>query len=202
MLIMKAPEAVFILNAGFDTPTEPNHDTEARIRAGLEYAVRRDIGQVIMVGAEARQMSDFAQTEYSRHMLHIDPIQVEDMSRDTIGNAHYAKTRFMKPNEWQWVAIMAGDYQAQRAGYLFNRVTEDTRCLVRAVDTRYEEEFKQKLLRREKVLMTGARLLLAGVDASEDEKRVHRLHRYHPAYDDSVTQSFIKPLRHLLSPRV
>jgi len=54
-----------------------------------------------------------------------DKIHKEEESVETIGNAYFAKTKFIEPNKWKSIIVITSDFHVQRAEYDFKKVFGD-----------------------------------------------------------------------------
>jgi uncharacterized SAM-binding protein YcdF (DUF218 family) len=67
---------------------------------------------------EAQAMADYAVTLG----LPREALLVEEVSRDTIGNAYFVMRRFLEPNDWTSIRVVTSDFHIQRTAWVFQKV--------------------------------------------------------------------------------
>lgn len=54
--------------------------------------------------------------------LPADRLFVEEISRDTIGNAWFVLKQFLEPNDWMSIRVVTSDFHIQRTSWIFQKV--------------------------------------------------------------------------------
>ncbi len=191
---MTNPDVVVALNGGANKQTGSLYqDTMNRVSHAMQIAVALDVGHVIMVGHDARQMRDYAEVSYPNGPVPL----VEDHSHDTVGNAHYVKMEYLQPNDWRSLIVVTADWHIQRSLWTFKKVLgEEYGISMHPVDSHgtYDSEQLKKLLQKERILIMASKLMYLGINSEEDEKRTARLTMWNIRDGQAWWQQTIKRL--------
>jgi hypothetical protein len=187
-------------------PTDPNFfalavlsgptpaENRLRVDRGLAYIgeASRNIGDVALatVGRSAEAMATYARLQAPD----IGEIAILNTSRETIGNMHELRLWLdaigwsYRPGNESSVKVCTSDYHAGRVavaayrtgvytvyadGEVIEAATDYSEAQLKVLQPKEWTEFFQFLF---------GQAVLAGVGPDEHEKRVRRLHRWHPRY--------------------
>ena len=121
---MKA-DAIIVLGAGMNAPPV----AQRRIEKAFELYKQGIATRIMLCGgcsAPKKQPSVSEAAGMKRYALSIgvpeEALFLEEESRETIGNALYAKIQFLEKNNWTSVVIVTSEYHSKRALYIFQRV--------------------------------------------------------------------------------
>ena len=67
---------------------------------------------------EAKAMSDYLQ----KLSIPKKSILLEEESKDTIGNAYFVKSKFLKPRNWKSIALVTSDFHLEKTKHIFNKI--------------------------------------------------------------------------------
>ena len=113
---------------------------------------------------------------------------LEEVSRDTIGNAYFSARRILEPNGWNTVRVVTSDYHVPRAAWVFNKV------LGAAFDVSFSpassEAFARSIAQRAQQEAAIAQFLMEWIGALPDGDRSaidEFIAVRHPAYGSAPT---------------
>lgn len=85
------------------------------------WSINWDIKGITPPTTEAEEMKKFL---LSLGVADEDVIK-EEWSRDTIGNAYFAKIKIIKPNNFKTILVVCSDFHLKRAQFLFQKIFND-----------------------------------------------------------------------------
>ena len=112
-----------------------------------------------------------------------DQILVERNSRDTVGDAYFTKTRYVKPRRWASIVVVTSDYHVERTQVIFDFVFgAEARIKVLGVHTEADEATHQK----ERKSLAAFRETFKGVCPGNDVEVHNALRTLHPFYNGHI----------------
>ncbi len=190
---MAKPEIVVALG-GPNRGSDLGDDTRARVEASMQLAINRDIPLILMSGAGAEAMRDYAQA--SRYAASLPRVEADTRPRDTIGDAHYTKVGLVVPKGIGSLVVCTADYHIKRAGYIFDRVLgENYDIQLHPAEVEYSLVMRAQNHFRERVATIFDNILLLGVESGDDIEREARPYDFHHDYGDSKARFIAASLR-------
>jgi DUF218 domain-containing protein len=127
-------DAIVVLGSTVnDDGSLPLHARQRAVRAAMLYAAGvapRVIfsGRCSLTAPDPPAISEAAAMAALAESLGTprDAIQLEEESRDTIGNAYFVGRRFLEPNGWSSIRVVTSDFHVPRTTWVFQKVLGPT----------------------------------------------------------------------------
>ncbi len=189
MALIEGSNTVIALNGG-RTENDLVLDTKLRVETAVDlaFAIRATgtLGRIIMAGGDSVDMFEYAQDYYARRFPITEalPMEYENHSRDTIGNAHFTKKhRNLTPKTDPNIHIVTVNLHSPRGGWTFKRVLgPDFNVNTNPSPNPYSILRSSEFLGNEVAVFALSYLILNGVKPEDDEQREARLLKIHPRY--------------------
>jgi uncharacterized SAM-binding protein YcdF (DUF218 family) len=133
---MKTYDVILTLGNGLTADWKLPEIVSARLKKIADLYFQKVSGKIIVCGrwsinwdikgiepptTEAEEMK---KTLLSFGVSDVDILK-EEWSRDTIGNAYFAKIKLIKPNNYKSILIVCSDFHIKRAQFLFRKIFDD-----------------------------------------------------------------------------
>ena len=182
--------AIVVLGGGVTTDGRPTRISETRVARAVELYKAGIAPRLILSGRCGLSESEPAVTEaaamaaWARERgVPDDALLLEDVARDTLGNAYFVREQFLGPNGWTSVRVVTSDFHLSRAALVFRKV----------LGSRYDFSFVSAasgLSPRELIFqaLEECRITiflnewLEAVEEGDDAAIEHLMSREHPGY--------------------
>src|SRR3954462_14400288 len=123
-------DAIIVLGRGVRADGSLGLIARGRVDRALELFAKKVAPRIIFCGrsslvaqgaqtvTEAAAMARYA----ASHDLPAIATFLEEESVDTIGNAYFARTRWLDPNDWRSIRVVTSDFHIPRASWLFAKI--------------------------------------------------------------------------------
>lgn len=190
-----AADAIVVLGGGVEADGELPRLAVARVERAVE-AFRAGVApRIILTGrcglastpgpvTEARAMADAA----IRLGVPEEAVLLEEVSRDTLGNAYFVRETYLEPNRWTSIRVVTSDFHLSRAAWCFRKILGPAYdfSFVSAASGFGPAELIQRALEECKISIFLNEWLAAVQEG--DEQAIDRLMaQEHPAYADAPT---------------
>jgi uncharacterized SAM-binding protein YcdF (DUF218 family) len=187
--------AVVVLGGGLEPDGSLPHVAHARVLRAVEAYEAGVAPHMIMAGrcslgaqpgavSEARAMADAALTLG----VPADAILLEEVSRDTLGNAYFVRELYLAPRGWTSIRVVTSDFHLSRAAWCFRKI------LGRKYDFSFLSAFSgfspAELIQRaleECRISIFLNEWLAAVEEGDDHAIERLMRSEHPGYADAPT---------------
>ena len=124
-----AADAIVVLGGGVHADGTLTRIAETRVDRAVELYQHRVAPRLIMSGrcslggpepplTEAAAMARYAQSRG----VPADALLLEEVARDTLGNAYFVRELFLEPNGWTRIRVVTSDFHLSRAAWVFRKV--------------------------------------------------------------------------------
>lgn len=184
-------DAIIVLAGGIEPDGSLPKIPQLRVQEGVRLYRSGVAPRIIMSGkwgfwseieyprTEAQAMKEYA---VSLGVPEQDII-LEELSKDTVGNAYFTRLNILEPNNWRNIVVVTADYHMPRTQYIFNKILGEGYVIdFHTVDSELPEtELKSRVEKEAKAL----EVLRKAVDSIKDGD-VETVGRYvytkHPGY--------------------
>ena len=186
-------QAIVVLGGGVTPEGRPTRISETRVARAVELWQAGIAPRLILSGrcglgeAEPAVTEAAAMAAWARERgVPDEALLLEDVARDTLGNAYFVREQFLAPNGWTSVRVVTSDFHLSRAAWVFRKV----------LGSRYDFSFvsaSSGLSPRELIFqaLEECRLMiflnewLEVVEEGDDAAIQHLMSREHPGYADA-----------------
>lgn len=190
-------DAIVVLGGGIEQDGTLPHVAAARVQRGVEAYLNGVAPRIIMTGrcgltsipgpvTEARAMADAA----LRMGVPADALLLEELARDTLGNAYFVRELHLEPNGWTSVRVVTSDFHLSRAAWCFRKI----------LGPRYDFSFTSAFsgfaaaelihhVLEECKISIFLNEWLAAVEEGDEHAIDRLMEKEHPAYADAPTLS-------------
>lgn len=183
---MQKFDAIIVLGGGIRRSGKLTTASKLRVRKALKLHKEGLAKNIIFCGGETKAVRSeaTAMKEYAlKKNKKLKGIFLESRSKDTIGNAYFAKRLILKPNKWKKIIVVTAGFHIKRAKYIFRKV------LGRGYEVKFAgartspKDFAiYRLLRVERSLVELTEIFLKDVNPGDDKEIKKRLLSFHPEY--------------------
>lgn len=188
-------DALVVLGGGLEPDATLPQIARKRVERAVEAFQAGIAPRIIVTGrcslaaepgpvTEARAMADAA----ARLGVPPDALLLEEVARDTLGNAYFVRELFLKPRGWTSIRVVTSDFHLSRAAWCFRKILGPSYdfSFLSAFSGLTPEELIHRTLEECKISIFLNEWLAAIQEGDEDA--VHRLMaREHPGYADAPT---------------
>ena len=103
-------DAVLILSC------KPEEIRKSRLDEGFEIYAKGETNRIALSGSQSQEMKKYLTDKGVFDGM----IFLEDLSRDTVGNAIFSKMLLALPNRWENIAVVSSDFHFPRVDEIFN----------------------------------------------------------------------------------
>ncbi|MEK7153240.1 MAG: YdcF family protein [Patescibacteria group bacterium] len=184
------PEAYIVLGGGIDASGRLSDTSMSRVEYASELYHRQRLPFVVsgrwslLAETAPARTEAAAMREYAiANGVSEDSILVEDESMETVGNAYFTYTRYIKPKGWRAVEVVTAAFHSARALYSFRKVLGSS-CTVRMAVSRdiFSPAEQSKLEQRESKIFSFIRELFNPIPEGDAAAIYAALHKL-PGYD-------------------
>lgn len=126
-------DVIVVLARGINLDGSLPSDPKRRVEKGVELYKKGLANKIIMSGSWTFRMEESpARTEAEAMKAYAielgvapDDVLREEKSKDTMGNAYFVKTLYLKDRNWKKVIVVTGEDHLERSKYLFDRILGD-----------------------------------------------------------------------------
>ena len=124
-----AADAIVVLGGGVNADGTLTRIAETRVERAVELYQHRVAPRVIMSGRCSLGGPEPPRTEAAAMAGHAralgvpeDALLLEEVARDTLGNAYFVRELFLEPNGWTRIRVVTSDFHLSRAAWVFRKV--------------------------------------------------------------------------------
>jgi uncharacterized SAM-binding protein YcdF (DUF218 family) len=202
----QAADAIVVLGGGVEPDGSLPRTSLTRVERAVELFHAGIAPHLILSGrcglavpepvpvTEAAAMAAYAR----EHGVPGDAIFLEEVARDTLGNAYFTREMFLEPNGWRTVRVVTSDFHLSRAAWAFRKI------LGSAYDFSFVSAFSgfspRELIHRALEECKISIFLNEWLETLEegDEHAVERLMAHeHPGYAEAPTLSHEEMMRRI-----
>lgn len=115
-----------------------------------------------------------------------DVVLKEDISKDTIGNAYFCKTKFLEPNNWKNIVVVTSEYHMPRTRYIFEKVLgSDYKIEFVPVDSRLNPEDLAAKIDKENKTTEFLKKWFDSIKTGDTEAIRNLMYTKHPGYAEN-----------------
>ena len=184
-------DAIVVLGGGNHPDGSLNVDSAARVKKAVELFNRGLAVRIIFSGAYAMMLDVPPEKTEAASMKELaielgiskSSILVEEQSQDTSSNAYFVMINFLKPNNWKNILVVAAEFHALRAKYLFEFVLGPNYQVDLAIsDSGLTGEDLKKKIERERRSLTVVKFLLGDTKPGDLVAIRRYIEIKHPSY--------------------
>lgn len=184
-------DALIVLGGGIEKRgTLPAH-VHARLQHAAAFMKKNNIPHIILSGRYGFTITPPPRVSEARIMkkalltmgIPERKIFLEELSKDTIGNAFYVKKTILRRRGWKNVVLVTSHFHMPRARYVFKKILGTSyRLLPIAAPNMLSRTESHQRREAEKRLLVLTKLWLGRIAAGDDNALRHLMSTDHPAY--------------------
>lgn len=181
-------DIVLVLGNLMSRNGELNEETTLRVDKAFEIFIDSQAGSIITCGWAYRTDTGLsiasAMRNYlvNKHGLDKKFILIQDKSRDTVGDAYFARVLYSDPMVYKSIAVVTSAYHVERVREIFNFIFSDS-VKVNVIGV---GSFESDMLESEKKSLDIFREMFRGVMPGDVVAIHRRLSEMHPYYNGSI----------------
>ncbi len=123
-------DAIVVLGGGIDAEGNLRGPSQCRIKKAVQL-FKKGMAKHIIVSSKWSMILNYEpkatiaeamQKALIEQEIPKDNIYLENLSKDTIGNAYFTLTEILKPKNWENIIVVTSHFHKERAEYLFKKI--------------------------------------------------------------------------------
>lgn len=185
-------DVIIVLGGGINQDGSLPRDAEKRVEWAAHLFKEGIAPNVVMSGAygfppayvppktEAKAMKEYA----ARLGVPEKAVELEEGSRDTVGNIVLTFKDFVKPRGWQKITVVTSAFHVPRARFLCDRICGPEQISFEGTDTVMERDALRVQLEKELTRIGNYAEIFNGTPKGDYEAWHQLLRERHPAYSN------------------
>lgn len=182
---------IVVLGGGMTPEGQLPEKAQWRVERAVELYKQGIASRIIMTGSigflarftptttEAQIMKDHA----IKLGVPEEDVLMETQSKDTIGNAFFAKKQYLEPNNWKNIIIVSSDFHGERALFIFGKVLgNEYHFQFDGSRSGLSAQLMYEKYKKEQTHLFVAKQFFDGIKPGDDEGIKKKLYEEHPGY--------------------
>lgn len=189
-ILPNSVDAIIVLANHMDAEGNLNNESKERAELSLEIMKNCSVANIVTTGWAYRRNVNLSLAEvmkrYINERLPADcevNFLIEDLSKDTVGEAVFTKVNFAAPMSWKKIIVVTSNYHIKRAKEIFNFVY-GSMYEISFFGSKWE--YKKSIVDDELSSISKFRETFFGINVGDDLMILRRLKESHPFYNGEI----------------